>query len=34
MLFIASCFYKLHLMKPFLGLYRFVVERLDIEIKW
>ena len=33
-LYIASCFYKLHLMGPFLAVYRFVVERLHIEIKW
>ena len=33
-LFIASRFYKWHLMRPFLALYRFVVERLHIEIKW
>lgn len=33
-LYIASCFYKLHLMRPFLAAYRFVVERLHIEIKW
>lgn len=33
-LFVASCFYKAHLMRPFLAMYRFVVEKLHVEIKW
>lgn len=33
-LLIAQRFYKAHLMRPFLATYRFVVERLGVDIKW
>ena len=31
---IAQKVYRLHLMQPFLATYRFVIERLHIDIKW
>lgn len=31
---IAQKVYRMHLMQPFLAVYRFVIERLQIDIKW
>ena len=31
---IAQKVYRMHLMQPFLATYRFVIERLNIDIKW
>lgn len=33
-LLIVQYIYRLHLMRPFLGVYSFVIERLRVDIKW
>lgn len=33
-LFVVQKLYKLHLMKGFLDLYRFVIDKLKVDIKW
>lgn len=33
-LLIAQKLYKTHLMKPFLGCYRFLIDRIKVDIKW
>ena len=33
-LLISQWMYKLHLMRPFLATYRFMIERLHVDIKW
>ncbi|WP_303214204.1 glycosyltransferase [uncultured Enorma sp.] len=33
-LWIVRLFYKAHLMRPFLAVYRFVIDKLHIDIKW
>lgn len=33
-LFIAQKLYKAHLMRPFLGCYRFLIDRIKVDIKW
>lgn len=33
-LLIAQKLYKAHLMKPFLGCYRFLIDKIKVDIKW
>lgn len=33
-LYIVRTLYRMHLMRPFLAVYRFMIDKLKVDIKW